>query len=597
MKKSLYLCFSLLSLGIFACSQTHEYDGIDMTDIVRYASRSSYFFGFDGWANVYPYLPTTGATLEGYSFPEYNGVNYARLCYKVDGSTTTIYRVNVSENKYVFNNSGVFQEVMEVPTTTNPIHIYDDMPLAAIDTGNKYALFTTTGTDLNVEIENLGDVSCSFSNDLVYAHVINRENPGFENDVFLSNSSDYVNGDGFRNVYRLGKTTSNNPSYWPEAAVTDDYLLYRFSSAIKYDGYVYCKDGQISYYPSAGSSADKYDILSEDCFSKEMLACERLHYLVLPSEAALSVLLTGYDAERSIQRTELFVLKDNGKTSTTPFAPIYFEAGATVDYHYGQVPDFFHSTQAISSSSFPGYKLGPDGSVDRSQSFVFSVTEDGKIGYLADSEDNSSGLSVDDIDKFYLIEPDQHDAMLGVDEDSGKAMLFYFERRQTHLFKSPTLIYQSAVIDDFDEIVINNSSTFAYKTKEGKYHICSGDASDLLEKEYLGLTRFSTNGSSQSRKIARAVGNAVGDFCVEGYEDYIFRGEFIDAFNICSLMIDNDNKVYTLMTLAKKKKPLQLPTDHGAVRTLDFITRLNVGWFQFKVTYLDGVSDYLSIHP
>ena len=485
---------------------------------------------------------------------------------------------------------------MEVPTTTNPIHIYDDMPLAAIDTGNKYALFTTTGTNLGVEIANLDDVSCSFSDDLVYAHVINRKNPGFENDIFLSNSSDYENGGGFSNLYLLKKTSSSS-THWPEAVVTDDYLLYRFSSAIKYDGYVYCKDGQISYYPSAGSSADKYDILSEDCFSKEMLACERLHYLVLPSEAALSVLLTGYDAERSIQRTELFVLKDNGKTSTTPFAPIYFEAGATVDYHYGKVPDFFRSTQAISSSSFPGYKLNGQGEVDKTKEVTFTVSEDGKIGYLEDSQDSNSELSIDDIDNFYAIEPDQDDAMLGVDEDSGKAMLFYFERLKGHLLKSPTLIYQSAVIDDFDEIVINSSSNFAFKTKDGKYRYCSGDASDLLENKYLGVTRFSTNGSNRLRNIARAVENAVGDFHVQGYDNYTFRGEFIDAFNICSLMIDNDNKVYTYMTLANKKKPLQLPTDHGAVRTLDFITRLNLGWFQFKVTYLDGTSDYLSVHP
>ena len=159
------------------------------------------------------------------------------------------------------------------------------------------------------------------------------------------------------------------------------------------------------------------------------------------------------------------------------------------------------------------------------------------------------------------------------------------------------MIYQSAVIDDFDEIVINSSSNFAFKTKDGKYRYCSGDASDLLENKYLGVTRFSTNGSNRLRNIARAVENAVGDFYVQGYDNYTFRGEFIDAFNICSLMIDNDNKVYTYMTLANKKKPLQLPTDHGAVRTLDFITRLNLGWFQFKVTYLDGTSDYLSVHP
>ncbi len=596
MKKSLYLCFSLLSLGIFACSQTYECDGVDMTEIVRYARDSRYFFGFDGWANVYPNLPTVGATLEGYRFPEYNGVNYSRLCYKVDGSTTDIYRIKVSNNSYVLNNSSVFEKIMEVPTTTNPIHIYDDMPLAAIDTGNKYALFTTTGTNLGVEIANLDDVSCSFSDDLVYAHVINRKNPGFENDIFLSNSSDYENGGGFSNLYLLKKTSSSS-THWPEAVVTDDYLLYRFSSAIKYDGYVYCKDGQISYYPSAGSSADKYDILSEDCFSKEMLACERLHYLVLPSEAALSVLLTGYDAERSIQRTELFVLKDNGKTSTTPFAPIYFEAGATVDYHYGKVPDFFRSTQAISSSSFPGYKLNGQGEVGKTKEVTFTVSEDGKIGYLEDSQDSNSELAIDDIDNFYAIEPDQDDAMLGVDEDSGKAMLFYFERLKGHLLKSPTLIYQSAVIDDFDEIVINSSSNFAFKTKDGKYRYCSGDASDLLENKYLGVTRFSTNGSNRLRNIARAVENAVGDFYVEGYENYTFRGEFIEAFNICSLMIDNDNKVYTFATLANKKKPLQLPTDHGAVRKLEFLTRLNVGWFQFKVTYLDGTSDYLSVHP
>ncbi len=597
MKKSLYLCFSLLSLGIFACSQTYECDGVDITDIVRYASDSRYFFGFDGWANVYPNLQTTGVTLEGYRFPEYNGVNYARLCYKVDGSTTDIYRIKASNGSYVLNNSNVFEKIMMVPTTTNPIHIYDDMPLAAIDTGNSYSLFTSTGTYLGVEIDNLDDVSCSFSDDLVYAHVINRKNPGFENDIFLSNSSDYENGGGFNNLYLLKKTSSSSSTHWPEAVVTDDYLLYRFSSEIGNSGFVYYRDGKISYYSVAGATPDQYEVLSEDCFSKDMLGYENLHYLVLPAKAALSVILTGYDAAANVQRTEIFVLKDNGKTSTASYMPIYFDEDAVVDYHYGKVPSFFYSTQAIAYSSFPGYKLNGQGEVDKTKEVTFTVSEDGKIGYLEDSQDSDSELSIDDIDNLYAIEPDQHDAMLGVDEDSGKAMLFYFERQKTHLLKSPTMIYQSAVIDDFDEIVINSSSNFAFKTKDGKYRYCSGDASDLLENKYLGVTRFSTNGSNRLRNIARAVENAVGDFYVQGYDNYTFRGEFIDAFNICSLMIDNDNKVYTYMTLANKKKPLQLPTDHGAVRTLDFITRLNLGWFQFKVTYLDGTSDYLSVHP
>ena len=257
MKKSLYLCFSLLSLGIFACSQTYECDGVDITDIVRYASDSRYFFGFDGWANVYPNLQTTGVTLEGYRFPEYNGVNYARLCYKVDGSTTDIYRIKASNGSYVLNNSNVFEKIMMVPTTTNPIHIYDDMPLAAIDTGNSYSLFTSTGTYLGVEIDNLDDVSCSFSDDLVYAHVINRKNPGFENDIFLSNSSDYENGGGFNNLYLLKKTSSSSSTHWPEAVVTDDYLLYRFSSEIGNSGFVYYRDGKISYYSVAGATPDQ----------------------------------------------------------------------------------------------------------------------------------------------------------------------------------------------------------------------------------------------------------------------------------------------------------------------------------------------------
>ena len=608
MKKAAFIPCALSVLLLTSClfdSAGYSYHDKDYSNIVDCAFDHDSFFDFNGYANLSTPTIVSSSYFEDLHFPKYDGVNYSRFCYIERGDEIDIYLLGTTITDRSF--------LTTVPYSEEPVHIYDDMPFAAINLGDSYALYTTTGVDLGVTFENLSDVSITIRNNYdITAHIINREEPGIEDDYYIK-TKDKTSGDtGFPVYYELTKTSYDNVSL-DDFIYSDDYMYMKFTDNIDRQNRVIYQNGIVSFY---GGSEKEYEILSTDCFSQKLLDCENIQYIVLPTKKALCVLATGNDTKLDIVRTEMFVINDDGKTNLRQYVPVTFDSSnANVSYSYHK-PSWWHvAHKSLASSAFTGFKLKSDGTIDEENVYAFTITGSGdiKASLISSDEDvedeekeeeDTGNISAESLNTYYWISCADKGNMIGLDESTGDGLLFYRTGGRTSaFFTQPDYILESEPLQyGLDTIETYSEQNFVYRDKLGYYHYVDNTSEDitgdLLSKRYVGVTRFDTCTSKDN--LLAAVEVSSNEIKVtskvksvnESFENARFSRKFMDAFNQCSLLLDTSGSILYTSYSFYKNRGLDLD---GIVQDIELLTRTDLSHFYYKVTYTDGRSSYISI--
>ena len=605
MKKIAIIPCALSVLLLTSClfdSPGYSYHDRDYTDIVESSYSYGSFFDFNGNANLGAPTIVSNSYFEDLQFPKYDGVNYSRFCYIARGDTVDIYLLGdtITSRSYLTT----------VPYSDEPIHIYDDMPFAAIDLGDNYALYTTTGVDLGVTFENLSDVSISITNSYtINAQIINHDDPGPEDDYYLKTKSNINSNSGFPIYYELTKSSYEDASL-TDFIYSNDYISMKYTDNIDRQNRVVYQNGVAIFYDDDGNKKE-YEILSTDCFSQKLLDCENVQYLVLPTKKALCVLATGNDTKLGIVRSEMFVLNDDGKTNLRQYVPVTFNSlDANVSYSYHK-PTWWHvAHKSLASSSFIGFKLKSDGTVDEENSYTFTITGSGNIkSFLnSSSEDGeetdgeTEEISPNSLNTYYSVSCAGEGNMIGINDVTGDGLLFYRNGKKQSFFSRPDYILESKPLSNgFASIETYSEQNFVYKDKIGYYHYVNESSDDIigdLSTRYVGVTRFDTYNSKDN--LLAAVETSSDEIKVtskvsstnEKFENARFSRKFMDAFNQCSLLLDTTGIILYTGYSFSRNRGLNLDT---SVKNIEFLTRTNLAQFYYKVTHTNGNISYISI--